>query len=103
MSFVYAVISAALCSDIGNNCRAGRNCSSPVARWQLIQVRQSRYRLFGCQRDAGQPRPVHLHHFQQPGQTLPVSAAEAVIRGELFMSRRAADQQCHQSDQRRSC
>lgn len=95
MSFaVYAVISAALYSDIDNQLQSRAQlliASGSLAADPGKAIEGTAYSDVNAMLvNPGQS----IYTAQQPGQTLPVGAAEkAVIRGELFMSRRTtADQ-----------
>ncbi|MCV7125566.1 HAMP domain-containing histidine kinase [Mycobacterium lacus] len=95
MSFaVYAVIAAALYSDIDNQLQSRAQlliASGSLAADPGKAIEGTAY----SDVNAMLVNPGHsIYTANQPGQTLPVGSAEkAVIRGELFMSRRtAADQ-----------
>jgi two-component system sensor histidine kinase MprB len=91
---VYAVISAALYSDIDNQLQSRAQlliASGSLAADPGKAIEGTAY----SDVNAMLVNPGHsIYTAQQPGQTLPVGPAEkAVIRGELFMSRRTeADQ-----------
>ena len=91
---VYAVISNALYSDIDNQLQSRAQlliASGSLAADPGKAIEGTAY----SDVNAMLVNPGHsIYKAQQPGETLPVGSAEkAVIRGELFMSRRtAADQ-----------
>jgi two-component system sensor histidine kinase MprB len=91
---VYAVISAALYSDIDNQLQSRAQlliASGSLAADPGKAIEGTAY----SDVNAMLVNPGHsIYTAQQPGQTLPVGPAEkAVIRGELFMSRRTASDQ----------
>jgi two-component system, OmpR family, sensor histidine kinase MprB len=95
MSFaVYAVISAALYSDIDQQLQSRAQlliASGSLAADPGKAIEGTAY----SDVNAMLVNPGHsIYTANQPGQTLPVGSAEkAVIRGELFMSRRTASNQ----------
>lgn len=95
MSFaVYAVISAALYSDIDNQLQSRAQlliASGSLAADPGKAIEGTAY----SDVNAMLVNPGHsIYTANQPGQTLPVGSAEkSVIRGELFMSRRTASEQ----------
>ncbi|CAM2869043.1 sensor histidine kinase [Mycobacterium intermedium] len=95
MSFaVYAVISAALYSDLDNQLQSRAQlliASGSLAADPGKAIEGTAY----SDVNAMLVNPGHsIYTAQQPGQTLPVGSPEkAVIRGELFMSRRTAGDQ----------
>lgn len=95
MSFaVYAVISAALYSDLDNQLQSRAQlliASGSLAADPGKAIEGTAY----SDVNAMLVNPGHsIYTAQQPGQTLPVGTPEkAVIRGELFMSRRTAGDQ----------
>src|SRR6201986_1125443 len=91
---VYAVISAALYDDIDNQLQSRAQmliASGSLAADPGKAIEGTAY----SDVNAILVNPGHsIYTAQQPGQTLPVGAPEkAVIRGELFMSRRTASGQ----------
>src|ERR1700761_9539315 len=91
---VYAVISAALYSDIDNQLQSRAQlliASGSLAADPGKAIEGTAY----SDVNAMLVNPGHsIYTAQQPGQTLPVDAPEkAVIRGDLFMSRRTASDQ----------
>ncbi|HSS25078.1 MAG TPA: two-component sensor histidine kinase, partial [Mycobacterium sp.] len=91
---VYAVISAALYSDIDNQLDSRAQlliASGSLAADPGKAIEGTAY----SDVNAMLVNPGHsIYTAQQPGQTLPVGSAEkAVIRGELFMSRRTVGDQ----------
>src|SRR5271155_2899652 len=91
---VYAVISAALYSDIDNQLESRAQlliASGSLAADPGKAIEGTAY----SDVNAMLVNPGHsIYKAQQPGETLPVGAAEkAVIRGELFLSRRTASDQ----------
>jgi two-component system sensor histidine kinase MprB len=91
---VYAVISAALYSDIDNQLESRAQLlitSGSLAADPGKAIEGTAY----SDVNAMLVNPGHsIYTAQQPGQTLPVGPAEkAVIRGDLFMSRRTASDQ----------
>ena len=91
---VYAVVSAALYSDIDNRLQSRAQlliASGSLAADPGKAIEGTR--IFGCQRDARESgRSIYTAN--QQGQTLPVGQPEkSVINGELFMSRRTVANQ----------
>lgn len=91
---VYAVISAALYSDIDNQLQSRAQlliASGSLAADPGKAIEGTAY----SDVNAMLVNPGHsVYTANQPGQTLPVGNTEkAVIRGELFMSRRTASDQ----------
>lgn len=91
---VYAVISAALYSDIDNQLQSRAQlliASGSLAADPGKAIEGTAY----SDVNAMLVNPGHsIYTANQPGQTLPVGTAEkAVIRGELFMSQRTASDQ----------